>query len=69
MTDIYIGPDQTKMAQMLARKTCLRWERFGCNGRGRSVYSIVKKERGLRGNKQGVYTQYCGLVEKAKGEL
>lgn len=32
--------------------------------RGRSCYSIVKAEFGLKGNKQKVYEQFCIYVER-----
>ena len=57
----------TRLAQMVARKHALNLERKGLRRRGPSVLSIVKKEYGLRGNRESVYTQYCELVERAKG--
>ncbi len=60
---------QTRLAQMLVRKSALGLELKGLKRRGQSVYSIIKEEHGLRGNRQSVFTQYCELVEKAKGEV
>ena len=37
--------------------------------RGTSAYSIIKKEFGLKGNRESVYTQFCEVVEQAKYEL
>jgi hypothetical protein len=36
---------------------------------GGSIYATIKRQHGLRGNKQSVYTQFCELIEKSKGEL
>ena len=63
------GEKDIRFAQMLARKQCLRLELAGMSRRGRSVYSIVKEEHGLKGNRQSVFTQYCELIEKKRGEL
>jgi len=54
---------------MLVRKAALRLELKGLRRRGQSVYSIVKIAHRLKGNRESVYTQYCELVEKAKGEV
>ena len=63
------GKENIAMARMLALKGALRLETLGMRHSGGSVYARVKKEFGLRGNKQSVYTQFCELVEKRKGEL
>ena len=59
----------TGLAQMIARKHALKLELAGLKHSGGSVYALVKRTHGLRGNKQSVFTQYCELVEKAKGEV
>ncbi len=58
----------TRMAQMVAQKHALNLERKGIKRRGRSMYALIKEHYGLRGNRESVYTQFCELVEKAKGE-
>jgi len=63
------GSKQIKLAQMIAQKGCLRMELAGMKHSGGSVYARIKKHYGLRGSKQSVYTQFCELVEKKKGEL
>jgi hypothetical protein len=63
-------PDKIRLAQMVARKGALRLECLGMKrSSGKSVYQIIKEEHGLTGNRASVYTQYCELVAKAKGEL
>lgn len=63
------GTKNIKLAQMLAQKGALKLETLGLRHSGGSVYAMIKREYGLRGSKQSVYTQFCELVEKAKGEL
>ena len=63
------GEKNIALARMLTLKQALRLETLGMKRRGPSVYSIVKKEFGLRGNKHSVFTQFCELTEKRKGEL
>ena len=61
------GSDDIAFAQMLARKGALRLETLGMKvGRGRTMYSVIKEQYGLKGNKQSVYTQFCELVETEK---
>ncbi len=51
------------MVRLVALKSALKLETLGLGRRGRSVYSIVKQEFGLKGNKKAVYEQFCKLVE------
>lgn len=59
----------TRLAQMIAQKHALKLEMRGLKHSGGSVNARIKKHYGLRGNRQSVYTQFCELVEKAKGEV
>ena len=68
MTNI-LHEDQIYIARLITLKKALLLETKGMKRRGRSVYTIIKSEFGLRGNKQSVYTQFCELVEKKKGEI
>tara|TARA_R100000093_G_C1887360_1_gene55852 strand:+ start:323 stop:532 length:210 start_codon:yes stop_codon:yes gene_type:complete len=36
----------------------LKLELLGMKGRGRSAYSVIKSEFGLKGNRQSVYDQF-----------
>ena len=54
---------------MMAQKSALKLEMRGMKMSRGSVYAHIKRTYGLKGNKQRVYTQFCELVEKAKGEL
>jgi len=54
---------------MMAKKSALKMEIGGLKHSRGSVYAHIKRTYGLKGNKQRVYTQFCELVEKAKGEV
>ena len=44
-------------------KSALKLEILGMERRGQSVYSIIKEEFGLKGNKQRVFEQFSAKVE------
>lgn len=67
MTTMITGNGIT-MYRLLALKGALHLETLGMKHSRGSVYAMVKREFNLKGNKQRVYTQFCELVEKAKGE-
>jgi hypothetical protein len=58
---------QPILFNMIAQKSALKLELAGLKHSRGSVYAHIKKVYGLRGNKQSVYTQFCELVERAKG--
>tara|TARA_R100000781_G_scaffold107107_1_gene71251 strand:- start:376 stop:597 length:222 start_codon:yes stop_codon:yes gene_type:complete len=60
-------PEDINMFRMLSLKGALSLEVKGMKRRGRSAYSIVKEEFGLKGNKQRVLEQFTAIVEKMKG--
>lgn len=62
------GEEDIRFAQMLAQRGALRLEVLGMTRRGRSVYSIVKEQYGLKGSKQKVLDQFCELIEEKKRE-
>ena len=56
--------------RMLAIKSGLKLELTGLRlTRGRSCYSIVKSEFGLRGNKRKVYEAFCKLCDAASADV
>ena len=61
------GNDIT-MFHMLAQRSALKLEMKGLKFSKGSVYAHIKRVYGLRGNKNSVYTQFCELIEKKKGE-
>lgn len=66
---IITGDKNIAIAQMLAQRSALGLEMRGLKFSGGSIYATIKRQHGLRGNKQSVYTQFCELIEKSKGEL
>lgn len=62
-------PKQIEMYHMLSQKAALGLELKGLKFSRGSVYAHIKHTYGLRGNKQSVYTQFCELIEKKKGEM
>ena len=59
---------ESRLYNMIAQKHALSLEMKGLKHSRGSVYAHIKRVYGLRGNKQSVFTQFCELVEKAKGE-
>lgn len=65
---IVITSHQTQHARLLVLKAALSLEIKGMKRRGRSVYSIVRKELGFKGNKQRVYDQLVEYIQKKENE-
>jgi hypothetical protein len=55
-------PEEIQAYRMLSLKGALKLELLGFKRRGPSVFSIVKREFGLRGNRQAVFDQYVQLL-------
>ena len=56
--------DAINQFRALALLSALKLEVLGMKRRGRSVYSIVKSEYNLKGNKQKVYEQLATILGK-----
>ena len=56
-------PEQIDFGRMLTLKAALKLEVVGLKRRGRSVYSIIKEEYGLRGNKAKVLEEFTKLIQ------
>ena len=52
--------------RMSVLEKALRLELLGMKGRGRSAYSVIKSEFGLKGNRQSVYDQFKVYVSSRK---
>lgn len=63
-----ITGDSVDFYRMAALKGALSLELKGLKRRGPSAFSMVKREYGLKGNKQKVYEQFCKLVEEASAK-
>ncbi len=60
-------PEQIKSYRMICLKKGLELELKGLRlTRGRTCYSIIKEEFGLKGNKQRVYDQFTKMMYDIK---
>lgn len=59
-------PEQIDLFRLLSLKSALKLECLGMKRRGQSVYSIVKAEYGLKGNKKSVLKQLEQIIEDIK---
>ena len=58
--------DKFRLKTMLS---ALKLETLGMKRRGKSIYSIIKKEFNLKGNKQKVYEDFKIIVQNYKNDL
>jgi len=58
--------EQVPVIRMIALKGALKLETLGIQRRGRSAYSIIKQEFGLKGTRASVLEQFTAMVDKAK---
>ena len=52
--------------RMSVLEKALKLELLGMKGRGRSAYSVIKSEFGLKGNRQSVYDQFKVYVRSRR---
>ena len=52
--------------RMSVLEKALKLELLGMKGRGRSAYSVIKAEFGLKGNRQSVYDQFKVYVSSRR---
>jgi len=65
MTTILDTPQQIEMFRYKTLLKGLRLETLGMQmSRGRSCYSIIKQEFGLKGSKQKVFDQFKSMLEQ-----
>ena len=57
-------PNQIDAFRLLTLRGALRLEVMGMKRHGRSVYSIVKEEFDLKGNKQKVFDQFTEILQE-----
>ena len=61
-----ITGDNIDLFRMSVLEKALKLELLGMKGRGRSAYSVIKSEYGLKGNRQSVYDQFKVYVSSRK---
>ena len=62
-------PDAIQKYTQLVLLSTLGLEIKGMTRRGRSVYSIIKEQYNLKGNKKKVYEQFKELLERYDNEV
>ena len=63
---------QIQLYSMLALRARLRLELVGLKGRGRTAYSLLKEELGIKGNRQEVLDKVNEIIQvmkEQKGEI
>ena len=58
------GKENIDAYRLAVLEKALKLELIGLKGRGRSAYSVIKSEFGLKGNKQKVYDQFVQLRQE-----
>ena len=58
------GKENIELYRLAVLEKALKLELIGLKGRGRSAYSVIKSEFGLKGNKQKVYDQFVQLRQE-----
>ena len=58
-------PEAIRLYRLRTLQQALRLECLGMKrSRPPSAYSIIKKEFGLRGSREAVYTRFCELIQR-----
>ena len=63
---------QIQLYSMLALRARLKLELVGLKGRGRTAYSLLKEELGIKGNRQEVLDKVNEIIQvmkEQKGEI
>ena len=59
-------PEDIDLYSIMTKRSALVLEMRGMKRRGRSAYSLIKEEFGLKGNKQKVFEQLTEIIEAIK---
>ena len=60
---VITNPEDIDLYTVKAKRVALVLEMKGMKKRGRSAYSLIKEEFGLKGNKQKVFEQLGEIIE------
>jgi len=63
---------QIQLYSMLALRARLKLEMVGMKGRGRTAYSLIKEELGIKGDRQKVLNKINEIIQvmkEQKGEI
>ena len=69
MGTLITGTKNIEFARKLALKHMLRLEIKGMKRRGRSAYSIIKKEFGLTGSRAKVLKQFTEMLQEEEDDF
>ena len=59
-------PNHIELYRMMVQRQALKLQMKGIRTRGRSAYSMIKEQYGLKGNITKVYTEFTVMIETAK---
>ena len=59
-------PEDIDLYSIMTKRSALVLEMRGMKRRGRSAYSLIKEEFGLKGSKQKVFEQLTEIIEAIK---
>ena len=59
-------PNHIELYRMMLQRQALKLQMKGIRTRGRSAYSMIKEQYGLKGNITKVYTEFTVMIETAK---
>ena len=59
-------PNHLEVYRMMVQRQALKLQMKGIRTRGRSAYSMIKEQYGLKGNITKVYTEFTVMIETAK---
>ena len=59
-------PEDIDLYSIMVKRSALVLEMRGMKRRGRSAYSLIKEEFGLKGNKQRIFEQLTEIIEIIK---
>ena len=60
------NPEDIDLYSIMSKRSALVLEMRGMKRRGRSAYSLIKEEFGLKGNKQRIFEQLTEIIEIIK---
>ena len=64
--NIIDNPEDIDLYSIMTKRSALVMEMKGMKRRGRSAYSIIKEEFGLKGSKERVFEQLTEIIEAIK---
>ena len=60
------NPEDIDLYSIMSKRSALVLEMRGMKRRGRSAYSLIKEEFGLKGSKQKIFEQLTEIIEAIK---